>query len=815
MIFEIKKEVNDMADKGRQLTDEEFAVRLEKYKNMSSQNKRRTYLGVQVNCWDNKLDYFFKEHNPRYIRNYSFLLDSFVGDGVLSRYDRWEMLRRARSFLSRRSVSDLSNVAFRCDKSSVSTVLDLFPALSHSYNSPLPARVVAKKRGLSVGSGVGERVCYLDFCCSADGSSKKARFHDLSRSGSIRLDPVDAPRQLFLYRRRIQRCISWGYSVGLVPLMMTVTVFHRWHPLRGLLNVLSKAWNYFFTASTAAVKRSKRMGLVGYIRRAEETINNTSGGYNSGWHPHYHVILFVPADKVSVVASMEDELREAWFLAVNRFFEKEFGETIDPSYERSFREHGLFFSKDNGHGRVCHFDYLTDVCSFDKGQSFSIVNDGSSNVLDELSGKYTHTPPTAKKFSRARAGGVGGSNGAVLRHVDDSGYMTKVMGCVSPSVYCGDNEMTATCSKSSKIPFDLLLEDTAENNDLWVEYALATKGVRSFVFSHGLEARVKKYFEAHPERDPLEPFVKNDKVIAQLDVRLYKVIERNFKVDEMMRAAVKGYDALREWFKAFYLECGIPADAIYDSMYPCPPDSYTPFGDPIVHSRPVGIDTDSVESQRVSLDDLVDEQEQDSALMLESESSDSESSEAVKKYVNPLPDDGSPVSRAMGVVFDAINEFGIDHVQINSETFRILCEMFEESDKATQESDLSEAQRILDEFNKEMAAESGGCVEGAAVSDVVEDSSMKDTELAKDDELVDLGVTVQDSCLSSDEAVGIEASSSDSFGSFTNQSASQDAEDDDLLYEGISKSVINPEFLKARRARKERAERLAWLFSDI
>ena len=515
-----------------------FSERIERYKKMS-QNKRRKFLGIRVNFWDKEPDFFYASEDSGYIRDYSFLLNSVVGNTVFSRCDRWQLLRRSRSYLSRRAF-DVSMERFcpGVEAGAYLSVLDYFPALKHSYVSPLPGRVLARKRGLSDDFFRHKHVCYFDFCCNSDGSSSKARFNDLSRSGSIRLDPVDAPRQLFLYRRRIQRCISWGYSVGLVPLMMTVTVFHRWHPLRGLLNVLSKAWNHFFNASTAAVKRARRMGLSGYIRRAEETINNVQGGYNSGWHPHYHVILFVPADKVSVVASMEDELRGAWFYSVNRFFRKEFGESIDSAYEQSFREHGLFFSK---------------------------VPDNHSQ----------HPAPPAAPS----AGTI--SNCTNLRFVDDSQYVAKILGCDYPSRYCGDNEMTSTHSKDSKVPFDLLLEDTAENVDLWVEYALATKGVRSFVFSHGLEARVGKYFEEHPDKDPLEPFVKSDKVIAQLDTRLYRIVARNFKVDEMMRVAVKGYEALCEWFRNFYIERGVPADDITDDLLPLPPNSRTPFGDVI------------------------------------------------------------------------------------------------------------------------------------------------------------------------------------------------------------------------------------------
>ena len=48
---------------------------------------------------------------------------------------------------------------------------------------------------------------------------------------------------------------------------------------------------------------------------------------------------------MSLVSSMEGELRDAWFRSVNKFFLEVFGEEIDSSYESAFRRHGLFFSR--------------------------------------------------------------------------------------------------------------------------------------------------------------------------------------------------------------------------------------------------------------------------------------------------------------------------------------------------------------------------------------------------------------------------------------------------------------------------------------
>lgn len=552
-----------------------FDQKIERYKKMASQNKRRAALGVRLNIWESEPASFFGKNFARYNKGSSSAL---LGMEHLKRSEVWKLLRRAKSYLARRvvdeSLFDELIPAFRAKHPELRGVpfplLDYFPGLKFSYSSTLPASVVARNRGEGF-DGIDSGARFIDLCVGS--SSKKAHVSDLMRSHSIRLDPVDAPKQLFLYRLRIRRCIDWAYSVGLVPIMMTLTIFHRWHPLKGLLTVLRKAWNYFFTGTRMAVRRSEKMGLVAYIRRAEETINNISRrgdddlwSYNSGWHPHYHVILFIRRDKLDVVSGMEDELREAWFQAVNRFFEMEFGEPIDSSYEASFKQHGLRFSRCVGKGfsRARGGD---SIC-FGDNDSLVSVNKRSRKRV----GKRGVTLPCSGV--KQRCGGDGRRSledcvrVAPLRHVDDSDYLAKIFGCETGSVYGGDSELTGGDSKNSRVPFDLLCDDTAENVDLWVEYALATKGVMSFFFSRRLEQRVDDYFREHPEQDPVKPFSKERRVLARISHDTYHFMYRVFKVDEMLKVAVKGVHILREWCRQVYISHGYSSRDITDDMLP-------------------------------------------------------------------------------------------------------------------------------------------------------------------------------------------------------------------------------------------------------
>ena len=205
---------------------------------------------------------------------------TFTGILSLDRKDSWKLHRRAKEFLAMRSPDSPSlrdNLDFRRvwnQNRPVDNLLDLFPSLKYSYSSTLPSSYRTGKVNL----------------VRSESSKSKARVDDIARSHSIRLDPIDAPKELYKYRLRVQSIISWAYHNNFVPVMMTLTVFHRWHNLAGLYNVISRARTALFNKGTAGLRIRDAIDLQGYVNRLEETIND-GDGYNSGWHPHYHVLL--------------------------------------------------------------------------------------------------------------------------------------------------------------------------------------------------------------------------------------------------------------------------------------------------------------------------------------------------------------------------------------------------------------------------------------------------------------------------------------------------------------------------------------------
>ena len=437
--------------------------------------------------------------------------------GKFSTEDAFAALCTSKKYLNMRTVEDWSKFSRKLDRRRewnqwrpTDTLLDYFTSVKYSHSSLLPE---AHRKGFT-SINVNE--------------NGKVRVAKIARSHSIRLDPVDAPKELYKHRLRIDLILDWAYKAELVPVMMTLTVYHRWHALEPLCKVLQESWAQLFVNGRQGEERKNRIDLQGYVRRMEETINDNDAEFNignNGWHPHYHVILLIPRKKVATLSKYETELKEIWVKLVRSNFHKVFGEEIPAAYIPALRKHGLVISR-----------YSSGM---KKGR---------------------------------------------IRPVQDSKYLAKIMGYDPAKVYGGDKEMTAYNLKNSKIPFDLLMgKITANKCDLWCEYAIATKGIPSFKYSKGLERRVHEYFKANPGKinpDYAKPLnlefagweAPKEKVISNISKEALKFVHGIKRDQEMHDVARGGYEALEAWITALakqygaYLGLGVwkPLDADID-----------------------------------------------------------------------------------------------------------------------------------------------------------------------------------------------------------------------------------------------------------
>ena len=544
----------------------------EKFKNLFGlvfNNKRRSRLGVGVEKFDEDSTQYYRTSPtaPLFVD----LSDELLGAKVLTRDDKWEMLRRGKLYLTLRTVEDFDDLLGldwrrKWNKENpnrpIETLQDLFPSYKFAHESTLPLTARLRKRGIDPQSidwrnspwyrksmrDVAKekdslfydaaqvvkspdiptakdlfRDEYIDIVASEKNGNETIRMEDVCRSHSIWLDPIDAPKELYKWRLRVQKAIAWAYLNDCVPVMMTLTIYHRWNNLDGAIRVLQNSWDRFLVSGRPAQKRQTEMDLVGNIRRLEITINDGDENFaeengkpdtNAGWHPHFHVLLFVPKDKFGTVSDMELQMKKDWAEIVAAQFRAEFNEEIPESFLPALEKYGLYLSRYNKGER--------------KGE---------------------------------------------LRPVKDSAYFAKIQGYDPTNVYGGDKEVTSDAFKNSKIPFDLLREITAANIDLWCEYAIATKGMAALRISKPLAKKINEYFEANPDKDPIPKDLPPSKIVAHLEATIYRLFYRNFLIPQLKAKAAEGFEALRSWVKDKMVELGVSALCDDPTALPRPPNS--------------------------------------------------------------------------------------------------------------------------------------------------------------------------------------------------------------------------------------------------
>lgn len=137
----------------------------------------------------------------------------------------------------------------------------------------------------------------VDVMKSKDGG--KAFYQGLEVCASVWACPVCAAKITERRRLELVAGVEEAKRQGLHVFLLTLTVPHELDdPLSALREKLHKAW-YNLRTYRAARSLWSRVGLQGHIRALEVT-----DGQN-GWHPHLHVLLFVPDPKPLLAACGE------------------------------------------------------------------------------------------------------------------------------------------------------------------------------------------------------------------------------------------------------------------------------------------------------------------------------------------------------------------------------------------------------------------------------------------------------------------------------------------------------------------------------
>lgn len=139
-------------------------------------------------------------------------------------------------------------------------------------------------------------------------TTNRAKYGNLLQCGNGWICPVCAGRIAETRKKELHIAVVAALQMNLKPVMITFTLRHGFKDaLKPLLTDLLKAYRAM-TSHRPYQKLKKDFGFAGYIRALELT-------YLTGWHPHLHVMMFVPANLHSdpdFAFNLEQSLYEVW-----------------------------------------------------------------------------------------------------------------------------------------------------------------------------------------------------------------------------------------------------------------------------------------------------------------------------------------------------------------------------------------------------------------------------------------------------------------------------------------------------------------------
>lgn len=180
-------------------------------------------------------------------------------------------------------------------------------------------------------------------------NGEKAVAHHVAMCGNNWACPVCTPIRMSKYASLASDAISMFKEQGYVGFMATLTIFNctyhdgRAYTCKEFFDILKATYRKFISGGANYVKRNifEKLGIKYFIRGCETTYGK------NGWHPHYHIIYFLPKENLQKVAEYEKILAQKW-RQCNIYCHKQItGEDIEQSmYYAKQNEHtGFFISK--------------------------------------------------------------------------------------------------------------------------------------------------------------------------------------------------------------------------------------------------------------------------------------------------------------------------------------------------------------------------------------------------------------------------------------------------------------------------------------
>jgi len=141
-----------------------------------------------------------------------------------------------------------------------------------------------------------------------ESNGERSRLTGVHRCKQGAICPVCAPKIAMAHAKELAAATTAAYALGWRVLHITYTLSHHaGESLEKVLSSIADARRKYFLAGRGYAALKSQIGIEGSARALEVT-----NGCN-GWHPHFHVLVFVSGD---IPDDLEEKFTERWLHAV-------------------------------------------------------------------------------------------------------------------------------------------------------------------------------------------------------------------------------------------------------------------------------------------------------------------------------------------------------------------------------------------------------------------------------------------------------------------------------------------------------------------
>lgn len=221
-------------------------------------------------------------------------------------------------------------------------------------------------------------------------NEKSAKFFGLQTCGNPFACPVCSAKIMNKHARKIAASIDGLNAKGKKAIMITFTVpHHKIMTCNQVTDLLYLSWKRMFqkrkTKSLSTVKKFTDYFHNDYIIKACEY---TYG--KNGWHPHFHALFFVDADKFDLLLDWEQSLREYWVSCYEYVAKKLLSDTIYKAFraisDNQKKSHFGFYMSKTPEGKPLETTSSAYISGWTTDQELT------GNVLKKASHDNHYTP---------------------------------------------------------------------------------------------------------------------------------------------------------------------------------------------------------------------------------------------------------------------------------------------------------------------------------------------------------------------------------------------------------------------------------------